>query len=259
MPVKAYSHLFEEDWDKLRANIRFAASYKEKWTSLIPLFEQISAQNAVFIMIWNIITNRIIYTVDKRCIVGYDTSFYLAENWVEFTFSKMHPKFVDATSSMQQKGAEFFLEEYNKEAEKFIMNLEGVYKRVTGEYFHFLQQSVCIETDTDGRPFLLLSYLHDVTHLKKNGTANLVITTPNEIHWWNFNFEKNCLEPVQPLSKQEKKILSFLAEGKSSKEIANELSVSSHTIDTHRRHLLEKTNCIDTTGMITYTRLVGLL
>jgi len=64
---------------------------------------------------------------------------------------------------------------------------------------------------------------------------------------------------VQPLSRQEKKILSLLAEGKSSKEIANELSVSPHTVDTHRRHLLEKTNCIDTTGMITYARLVGLL
>jgi len=64
---------------------------------------------------------------------------------------------------------------------------------------------------------------------------------------------------VQSLSRQEKKILSLLAEGKSSKEIANELSVSPHTVDTHRRHLLGKTNCIDTTGMITYARLVGLL
>jgi DNA-binding CsgD family transcriptional regulator len=51
----------------------------------------------------------------------------------------------------------------------------------------------------------------------------------------------------------------LLAEGKSSKEIAKELGISSHTVDTHRRHLLEKTNCIDTTGMITYCKLVGLL
>jgi DNA-binding CsgD family transcriptional regulator len=38
--------------------------------------------------------------------------------------------------------------------------------------------------------------------------------------------------------------------GKSSKEMAGELFVSPHTIDTHRRHLLEKTNCTDTTGII---------
>lgn len=101
--------------------------------------------------------------------------------------------------------------------------------------------------------------MHNVSYIKRVRTANLVLTTPNEIKRWNFNFDKNTVEPVQPLSKQEKKILSLLAEGKSSKEIANELFVSPHTIDTHRRHLLEKTNCIDTTGMITYCKLVGLL
>ena len=57
---------------------------------------------------------------------------------------------------------------------------------------------------------------------------------------------------------QEKKILSLLAEGKSSKEIAEALFISPHTVDTHRRHLLKKTNCIDTTGIVMYARLVGL-
>lgn len=136
--------------------------------------------------------------------------------------------------------------------------MKGGLKKNTGEYFHFLQQTVCIETDSEGRPFLFLSYVHDVTYLKKYKTGNLVITAPGTLEMWNFNFDKNYLEPVQPLSNQEKKILSLLAEGKSSKDIAEELFISPHTVDTHRRHLLEKTNCIDTTGMITYAKLVGL-
>ncbi len=68
---------------------------------------------------------------------------------------------------------------------------------------------------------------------------------------WNFNFDKQCFELVQSLSAQEKKILSYLGQGKNSKEIAKELCLSSHTIDTHRRNLLKKTNCIDTSGLIT--------
>ena len=58
---------------------------------------------------------------------------------------------------------------------------------------------------------------------------------------------------------QEKKILALLAEGKQSKEIADELFISSHTIDTHRRNLLKKTNCIDTTALITFAKMTGLI
>jgi DNA-binding CsgD family transcriptional regulator len=53
--------------------------------------------------------------------------------------------------------------------------------------------------------------------------------------------------------------LSYLEKGKSSKEMANESFTSPHTIDTHRRNLLKKTNCLNTTGLVTYAKLVGLL
>ncbi len=124
---------------------------------------------------------------------------------------------------------------------------------------HFLQQTMCIETDDNGYPVLLLSYIHDITYFKKERTANFIITISDEVKWWNFNFNINTLEPVKPLSRQEKKILGYLANGKSTKEIARELFISPFTIDTHRKNLLNKTNCINTTGMITYAKLVGLL
>ncbi len=258
MASKSYGEVFDGDWDRLRSVIQVAASYKEKWPELIPLFEQISAQNAVFIMIWNMLINRIIYVVDKRKVLGYDTSMYLAESGIDFIVANNHQATFNYYVIMQQQAIKYF-EEFTGDISKVIINIEGMCKRYTGEYFHFFQQTVSIEMDNNGTPFLFLSYVHDITYLKKERTGNLVITTPDESKWWNFNFDKNSLEPVQPLSKQEKRILSLLAEGKSSKEIANELSVSPHTIDTHRRNLLEKTNCIDTTGMITYLKLVGLL
>ena len=160
---------------------------------------------------------------------------------------------------MNHQASKIFTEENNDEKDKVIASLDGVYKKNTGDYFHFLQQSVCIEFDTNSNPFLFLSYVHDITYLKKNGTANLVLSAPSKVMWWNFNFDKNCLQAVQPLSKQEKIILLYLADGKSSKEIAKKLFISSSTVDTHRRNLLKKTNCLDTTGMITDCKLAGLL
>jgi DNA-binding CsgD family transcriptional regulator len=248
-----------KEWDKLKPNIQLIASYKEKWPTLVPLFEQISEQNAVFIMIWNPVISRIIYVVDKRNTIGCDASLFLSDNGFDVSMSKIHPDYFHSVLLMNQQGIKYFSEQRMGVHDKIIVNLEGLYKKKNGEYFHFLQQTVCIETDSEGNPFLFLSYVRDITYLKKNGTSNLIIKTPDEVKWWNFNFDKNCLEPVQPVSKQEKRILSLLAEGKSSKEIAEGLFISPSTVDTHRRHLLDKTNCIDTTGMITYTRLVGLL
>lgn len=44
------------------------------------------------------------------------------------------------------------------------------------------------------------------------------------------------------LSKREKEILNLISEGKLSKEIANQLSISIHTVSRHRQNILEKLN-----------------
>jgi DNA-binding NarL/FixJ family response regulator len=44
------------------------------------------------------------------------------------------------------------------------------------------------------------------------------------------------------LTDREREALQFLAEGKSTKEIADELGVSVKTVETHRRNIMEKLN-----------------
>jgi len=52
------------------------------------------------------------------------------------------------------------------------------------------------------------------------------------------------------LTKREKDVLSFLLMGKSSKEIAGELYLSSHTVDTYRRRILKKFGVRNTMELI---------
>ena len=50
-------------------------------------------------------------------------------------------------------------------------------------------------------------------------------------------------DPLPPvLTPKEREVLQLLAEGKSTKEIANQLSLSGKTIDTHRQHIMDKLN-----------------
>jgi DNA-binding NarL/FixJ family response regulator len=47
-------------------------------------------------------------------------------------------------------------------------------------------------------------------------------------------------EKVRKLTKREMEVLTLLGEGFSTKHIAEKLFISINTVETHRRHLLEK-------------------
>jgi DNA-binding NarL/FixJ family response regulator len=54
--------------------------------------------------------------------------------------------------------------------------------------------------------------------------------------------EQEFSKQYSELTSREKEILKFIGEGKSSKEISNQLFISTHTVDTHRRNIMQKLN-----------------
>jgi DNA-binding NarL/FixJ family response regulator len=70
---------------------------------------------------------------------------------------------------------------------------------------------------------------------------------------------KNELEGMPQLTRREKQIIKLLAEGKTSVRIAGELSVSAHTIDTHRRNLMQKFEVKNTAELIKAAMLHGFI
>lgn len=64
---------------------------------------------------------------------------------------------------------------------------------------------------------------------------------------------------VPMLTRREKEILSLLDQGLSSQEIASRLSLSIHTIDTHRKNMLQKLNVHNTPALLKAAGKLGLL
>ena len=54
------------------------------------------------------------------------------------------------------------------------------------------------------------------------------------------------------LSEREIEVLKLIAEGLNTKQIAYELSISKNTVDVHRRHIMEKTECNSAAELIKY-------
>ena len=54
------------------------------------------------------------------------------------------------------------------------------------------------------------------------------------------NFSMKASESLNSLTARERQVLKLIAEGFSTKMIADKLKISINTVETHRRHLLEK-------------------
>lgn len=61
------------------------------------------------------------------------------------------------------------------------------------------------------------------------------------------------------LSDRESEVLVLVAQGSSSKEIADELSISVHTVNTHRKNITRKTGIKSVAGLAVYAMLHGMV
>lgn len=100
---------------------------------------------------------------------------------------------------------------------------------------------LAIETVYSGKKYLSKHLQQNEKEENKNNTAS--------------DFDDNY---NNKLSKREKEILSLIATGKSNTEIANELFLSPHTVDTHRKNIMSKLDVHNVTDLVKYAIQIGL-
>lgn len=71
--------------------------------------------------------------------------------------------------------------------------------------------------------------------------------------------QKGIVDRYEALSEREREVFQLIAEGHSNKEIADLLSVSPSTIDTHRTHILQKLDVHSTAELVLYAVRRGVI
>ena len=233
--------------------------YQQKWLEKMDFLDSVSSEHNTVVALFDCSQYRFIYFCDKANILGgYDPALFTAENGMDFTFSNVHPDHRSAAIQIQLKVLSFGIDHPSLRSNNIIANSTFLYKKKNDEYIQYLHKGLLVEKDDAGNPLLYLRYGYDISHLMRP-SVGLIINCAEGILTWSYNTKMKNLEQINLLSPQEKKILHLLSEGRESKQIADMLFVSSHTVDTHRRNLLKKTNCIDTTALITYSKMTGLI
>ena len=120
-------------------------------------------------------------------------------------------------------------------------------KHKDGHYIHILRNGYCTSMDTDNRMVHNTSMCMDISDIKHNNTQSMILQDREkvvvELHSYDYiNWAV--------LSNREQEIVELLCNNKTSEQIGQQLFISKHTVDTHRRKILTKLNLKNTTELL---------
>ena len=105
--------------------------------------------------------------------------------------------------------------------------------------------------DDKGNPYITISV---VTEIRSRRAENFIpkAIIYNPYTGKEFMYIKTDLYIKYDISKRERDVMLMLCQGMTSKLIADKLFISKHTVDGHRRSLLEKTQTSNTTELVSF-------
>ncbi|MCZ8156865.1 MAG: LuxR C-terminal-related transcriptional regulator [Leptospira sp.] len=192
-------------------------------------------------------------------LTGYDPDYFEGKSY--YKFLKLH-SVKDLLKSLVG-GSKYFNYLYSQKKEKrpFIKSNRTIdlYKK-NGDKIHVMVQNIPILFNSKMEVILFLIICTDISSLnpKADFTHYIIDTSdPLEVKKINLSSQKEQeIESITP-SMAEKKVLIHLSEGLSSKQIADKLFLSEHTIKNHRKNMLKKYNCSSSSALIRKALLNG--
>ena len=236
---------FEEkdlDYSLLDEHKRVLQTLSRVGNSGISVFD-VCARNVVF------------YSLNFGALLGYAPEDYEATGQ-RFFEERMHP---DDKLKLSVNGVSAF-KIFNglSSEEKINHKLIQEYRMLNAQnrYMRLIEQYQILELDKKGQVWLLVSFVDLSPNQEEiNGIKSQLLNfkTGQIIPW--VTPEKATYE----LTKRELEVLKLVKDGYLSKEISSRLSISLHTVNTHRQRFLEKLGANNSFEAVTFASRYGLL
>lgn len=179
----------------------------------------------------------------------------LEREGMRYFWGRMHPDDVEHWLKALNELMVFTLAEINVEdRSKMTYTWNYRFKNAHDEYVNIVQNTTPLEFDKENKPIIGLAHytvIHPKVNLQVCASAKLLNSNNEYETKYYGNFSQKLLS--NGISNRERDIIRLLVLNYSSKAIAEKLSISPNTVDTHRRNILKKLN-ISSTG-----ELIGML
>lgn len=141
---------------------------------------------------------------------------------------------------------------------------------VSGKIRTMLYQATPLSVLDDGTPEHVFCVQTDVSHLKVSSTRAVTFLHMNGGEsFFDIDISTGKFDPAfcdakkvdfsDLLTEREKQIVIRFSKGLNAEHIAEELNLSPHTIKTHRRNILQKSGCSNTTELVAQCLTTGVI
>ncbi|GBF20931.1 MULTISPECIES: LuxR C-terminal-related transcriptional regulator [Arenibacter] len=183
---------------------------------------------------------------------------------MEKVFALMHPEDLSKMHEKEALAFDFALNRISKEdilLYKIVYMFRMIHK--DGSYRTILHQVKAISATEDGKILQVLGIHTDISYLNIPFHQKVSFIGINRPSFYNI-CPKSIFNPSSKVkqtlySKREIEIIKKLAEGKKFVEIAQQLFVSPHTINTHKKNILRKSGCKNTPELIAKCLMDGVI
>jgi len=187
--------------------------------------------------------------------LGYEPSDYESQNY-QFFETKIHP---DEKLQLALRGFSV-LKMFNAFSKDEKLNHKSIYEyrmlNSENKYIRLVEQYQILELDPNGQIWLMFSIVDISPNQEDEVSVKGQILNFRTGNFIPFEIEQ---KPELELTKRELEILKLVKQGYLSKEISDKLSISVHTVNTHRYRFLEKLGANNSFEAVVFASKYGLL
>jgi len=166
---------------------------------------------------------------------------------VQFLMSLIHPDDHSIFLNHEATVIDFAKSLPNDKLPKYKMSYDYRLRTASGQYKRILQQVISLKYDQHNNLLYTFGIHTDISHLKKNNESILsFIGLDGEPSYIDVKVRERYKPTGELFTPREKEILLRILKGEQSQEIADKLFISKHTVNTHRKNILAKTNTKNT-------------
>jgi DNA-binding CsgD family transcriptional regulator len=233
---------------------QLSTDFNTEILEVLPHIESLLKLNGQYIQIYDTTSIDFAYISEStETVLGYPLDIWKSKKYT-FILDIFCPDDVQVSEKIHNHLLVHGMQQPRKIRPNFRYTNTFRMRHKNGRYIWLLNHLIFLASTDDGKPYMMMSYTTDISHIKNNDDIPYIISkyNPSEKRYETLETQIYMTNGSELLSENEKKVLCFLSDGFSNEEIAARMGLSVHTIRDHRRNMLRKTDIDNTCQLLSF-------
>lgn len=235
-PVLNETHAFFNDLQLMLRDKKVEAS--------VPAITPCGKSQCMYVL--NFKTREMISSMGVEEMLGYKEHEFNFNSLVNY----VHPEDIDALTSVMYAVVDYVTA--NQTIQELTLTITYRVRKKSGNYIKVLRQTSIGRHKYDPQAIYHNNVLTDISFMKSGAAVEWTFDAPD--------FNSDTIKMYVPqsnaqfFSAREREVLELIDKGYTSNAIAKALFISKHTVDTHRRKMLQKTGSSNAIALLEFYR-----